>query len=50
LNHDSFFLKPTKEFEDIYNPQWDIQFIHDSNGNITTIEMAGQIEPIEFNK
>ncbi|RLK02216.1 serine hydrolase [Tenacibaculum discolor] len=50
LNYDSFFLKPTKEFKDVFNPQFDIQFMNNIKGKITSLKMYSQKEPIEFNK
>jgi len=48
LNYDSFFFKPTKEFKEVFNPQWDIQFINNTQGNITSLELYAQKEPIDF--
>lgn len=50
LNYDSFFLKPTNEFKDVFNPQYTIQFITTTEGNISQLKMYSQKEPIEFNK
>lgn len=50
LNYDSFFLKATNEFKDIFNPEFTIQFITNTEGNISQLKMYSQKEPIEFNK
>ena len=50
LNYNSFFLKPTKEFKDVFNPQFNIQFTNNVKGKITLLKMYSQKEPIEFNK
>lgn len=50
FNYDSFFLKPTKDFKDVFNPQFDIQFINNTSGEIISLKMYSQKEPIEFNK
>ncbi|MFV0304640.1 MAG: serine hydrolase [Moheibacter sp.] len=50
LNYDTFFLKPTNDFKDIFNPQFDIQFITNTSGEIISLKMYSQKEPIEFNK
>lgn len=50
LNYDSFFLKATKEFKDIFNPEFTIKFIDNTKGNIAQLKMYSQKEPIEFNK
>ncbi len=50
LNYNSFFFKATKEFKDVYNPQYTIQFVLDINGNISGLEMHSQKDPVEFHK
>ncbi|WP_282112816.1 serine hydrolase [Maribacter stanieri] len=50
LNYDSFFFKATKEFKYSFNPQFDIQFFSNTKGNITSLKLYSQKEPIEFNK
>lgn len=50
LNHNSFFFKATKEFKYSFSPQFDIQFINNIKGNITSLKLYSQKEPIEFNK
>lgn len=50
LNNDSFFLKATNEFNEVFNPQYTIQFMTNTEGNISTLKMYSQKEPIEFNK
>ena len=50
VNYDSFFFKPSKEFKDVYNPQFTIQFITDTEGEISMLKMYSQKEPVQFYK
>lgn len=48
LSFNSFRLKGTKEFKDVFNPEFNIQFVNDTNGNISHLKLYSQKEPIEF--
>ncbi|WP_027392083.1 serine hydrolase [Aquimarina latercula] len=49
-NHNSFFFKPTKNFKDVFSPQFDLKFINDLNGDISGLQLFSQKEPITFKK
>ena len=50
LNYNSFFLKATQEFKGVFNPQWTIQFVSNTKGDISQLKMHSQKEPVEFHK
>ncbi|MEP2058398.1 MAG: serine hydrolase [Maribacter litoralis] len=50
LNYNSFFLKATQEFNEVFNPQFTIQFINNTKGDISQLKMYSQKEPVEFYK
>ncbi len=49
-HYNSFYLKGTKDFTDVFNPEFTIQFIYNTKRNISQLKMYSQKEPIEFNK
>lgn len=50
LNFNSFYLKGTKDFKGVFNPEFTVQFVNNKKGNITHLELFSQKEPIEFIK
>lgn len=50
LNHNTFYLKGTDEFKDVFNPEFTVDFELDTNGNISTFRLHSQKEPVEFKK
>lgn len=48
LNYDSFFLNPTAAFKGNFNPQFTIQSITDTEGEISQLHLYSQKEPIAF--
>lgn len=50
LNFDSFFLKPTEDYKDVFNPQFTVQFTLDTEGKVVMLKMYSQKEPIIFKK
>lgn len=45
-----FFLKPNKDFKEVFSPQFDVKFDSDSEGNINLLKLYSQKEPIDFYK
>lgn len=50
LNYDSFHLKGAKDFKDVFNPEFTVQFITNTEGDISQLNLYSQKEPVEFNK
>lgn len=50
LDFNSFYLKPTSDFDDVYNPQFDLQFVVNTQGDITSFKLFAGIKPITFYK
>lgn len=50
LNYDSFFLKAMKGFSGEFDPEFTVQFITNTKGDIASMKLYSQKEPIEFYK
>tara|TARA_B110000240_G_C13493813_1_gene450803 strand:+ start:1219 stop:2697 length:1479 start_codon:yes stop_codon:yes gene_type:complete len=50
LNYNSFYLKGMKGFKENMNPEYTIKFVVNTKGEISSLNMYSQKEPIEFNK
>jgi CubicO group peptidase (beta-lactamase class C family) len=50
LYYNTFFLKATEEFKEVFNPQFNIQFVNNLSNQISSLKMYSQKEPIEFYK
>ncbi len=48
--YDIFVLKPTKEIPQIMNPEFFLNFSIDNEGNISSVKINLQAEPVEFIK
>jgi len=48
VNYDTFYLKPTMDFKDVFNPQFTVQFTTDTEGKVAVLKMYSQKEPINF--
>lgn len=48
--YDIFVLKPTKEIPQIMNPEFYLNFSLDNEGNISSVKINLQAEPVEFIK
>lgn len=50
LNYNSFFFKATEDFKEVFNPQFTIQFVNNTEGDVWQLKMYSQKEPIEFHR
>ncbi|WP_099575040.1 serine hydrolase [Maribacter sp. 4U21] len=50
VNYNTFYLKPTTDFKDVFNPQFTVKFTMNTEGKIAVLEMYSQKEPVSFTK
>lgn len=50
LNYNSFYLKGTKEFTAVMNPEFTLQFVDSTKGENSLLKLYSQKEPVEFKK
>jgi hypothetical protein len=50
VNYNYFYLKGTEDFAGEFNPEFTVEFVTDTQGEISILRMHSQKEPIEFLK
>jgi len=50
VNYNYFYLKGTEDFVGEFNPEFTVEFVTDTQGEISTLRMYSQKEPIDFLK
>ena len=50
LNYNSFYFKGTKKFNGSFNPEFTVEFINNTEGDISQLNLHSQKEPVVFEK